>query len=76
MGRPAGLLSAVDLPPVTGAVGPWVGTDPEPARVNFASTRCDNTQFTGKGLKHALTRTYLFPAKKKVDPKKKAEPAT
>ncbi|WP_114327787.1 hypothetical protein [Nocardioides currus] len=67
VGRPAGLLAAVDLPPVTGAVGPWVGTDPERARTNFAATRCDNTQFTGKGLKHTLTRTFLFPAKKKVD---------
>lgn len=67
VGKPAGLLAAVDLPPVTGAVGPWVGTDPERARVNFAATRCDNTQFRGKGVKHPLTRTFLFPAKKKVD---------
>ena len=35
--------------------------------MNFASTRCDNTQFRGKGMKHTLTRTFLFPAKKKVD---------
>ncbi len=67
VGRPTGLLDPVDLPPVIGAVGPWVGTDPERARVNFAATRCDNTQFTGKGLKHPLTRTFLFPAKKRVD---------
>lgn len=67
VGKPSGLLAAVDLPPVTGAVGPWVGTDPERARVNFAATRCDNTQFRGKGVKHPLTRTFLFPAKKKVD---------
>lgn len=67
VGRPPGMLAAVDLPPVTGAVGPWVGTDPERARVNFASTRCDNTQFRGKGMKHTLTRTFLFPAKKQVD---------
>lgn len=67
VGRPAGLLSAVDLPPVSGAVGPWVGTDPERARANFAATRCDNTQFRGNGMKHTLTRTFLFPARKKVD---------
>jgi DNA-directed RNA polymerase specialized sigma24 family protein len=67
VGKPSGLLSAVDLPPVTGAIGPWVGTDPERARVNFAATRCDNTQFRGKGMKHPLTRTFLFPARKKVD---------
>ena len=47
--------------------GPWVGTDPERARTNFASTRCDNTRFDGKGLKHNLTRTFLFPANRKVD---------
>lgn len=67
VGQPSGLLAAVDLPPVTGAVGPWVGTDPVRARNNFASTRCDNTQFRGKGMRHTLTRTFLFPAKKKVD---------
>lgn len=60
VGKPAGLLATVDLPPVTGATGPWVGTDPERARTNFAATRCDNTQFTGKGVKHALTRTFVF----------------
>lgn len=67
VGRPAGMLAAVDLPPVTRAVGPWVGTDPEKARTNFASTRCDNTRFDAKGLKHNLTRTFLFPANRNVD---------
>lgn len=67
VGKPAGLLAAVDLPPVTGAIGPWVGTDPVRALNNFASTRCDNTQFRGKGMRHTLTRTFLFPAKQKVD---------
>ncbi len=67
VGRPAGMLAAVDLPPVTRAVGPWVGTDPEKARTNFASTRCDNTRFDAAGLQHNLTRTFLFPANRKVD---------
>jgi DNA-directed RNA polymerase specialized sigma24 family protein len=67
VGRPAGMLAAVDLPPVTRAVGPWVGTDPEKARTNFAATRCDNTRFDGPGLRHNLTRTFLFPAARKVD---------
>ncbi|MCW2834329.1 MAG: hypothetical protein JWN68_2282 [Nocardioides sp.] len=67
VGRPPGLLSAVDLPPVAGAVGPWVGTDPQRARANAASTYCDNTQFTGKGVKRPLTRTFLFLAQKKID---------
>ncbi|WP_107705660.1 SigE family RNA polymerase sigma factor [Nocardioides allogilvus] len=65
IGQPSGLLAAVDLPPVSGAVGPWVGTDPVRARNNYAATRCDNTTFRGKGLKQALTRTFLFPATKK-----------
>ncbi|QIK75506.1 hypothetical protein [Nocardioides piscis] len=64
LGRPAGLLQAVDLPPVSGAVGPWVGTDPERARKNYASTRCDNIQFREKGMKHSLTRTFVFPQSK------------
>ena len=67
VGRPAGMLAAVDLPPVTRAVGPWVGTDPEKARTNFAATRCDNTRFDAQGLQHNLTRTFLFPANREVD---------
>jgi hypothetical protein len=41
--------------------GPWVGTDPEKARNNYAATRCDRTTFQGKGISRALTRTFLFP---------------
>ncbi len=62
-----GLLSEVDLPPVAGAVGPWVGTSPEPADVNVAATRCDRTSFQGKGLQGGVTRTYLFPRGKRAD---------
>lgn len=58
---PPGLLSAVDLPPVSAVRGPWVGTDPERARNNYAATRCDRTTFQGKGISRALTRTFLFP---------------
>ncbi len=61
IGTPAGFLSVVDLPPVAAVRGPWVGTDPERARTNFASTRCDRTTFTGKGITRALTRTFVFP---------------
>ncbi len=60
-GMPPGLLSAVDLPPVSAVRGPWVGTDPERARNNYAATRCDRTTFQGKGISRALTRTFLFP---------------
>lgn len=66
-GQAPGMLAAVDLPPVTNAVGPWVGTAPEVARVNVAATRCDNTAFTGPGLSSNFTRTFLFPANRKAD---------
>ena len=61
------MLAAVDLPPVTRAVGPWVGTDPGRALTNSAATRCDTTCFNAKGLQHNLTRTFLFPANRRVD---------
>lgn len=67
IGDPAGLLAAVDLPPVKFAVGPWVGTDPEKARTNFAATRCDRTSFRGKNIERALTRTFLFPESEGAD---------
>jgi hypothetical protein len=67
VGTPPGLLAVVDLPPVAIARGPWVGTEPEPARTNFAATRCDRTTFQGKGIRRALTRTFLFPATPKAD---------
>ena len=62
-----GMLSEVDLPPVTNARGPWVGTDPQPAGVNVASTRCDNTSFTVEGMTGDLTRTFLFPQNEQAD---------
>ncbi|GAB3028174.1 hypothetical protein GCM10011376_16400 [Nocardioides flavus (ex Wang et al. 2016)] len=61
IGTPPGLLSVVDLPPVARVRGPWVGTEPERARSNYAATRCDRTTFQGKGISKALTRTFLFP---------------
>jgi hypothetical protein len=67
IGTPPGLLSVVDLPPVAAVRGPWVGTDPARAGgTNFASTRCDRTTFTGKGIRRALTRTFLFPETRDV----------
>ena len=61
IGTPPGLLSVVDLPPVAAVRGPWVGTEPERARNNYAATRCDRTTFQDKGISKALTRTFLFP---------------
>ncbi len=60
IGTPPGFLSVVDLPPVASVRGPWVGTDPERARTNFAATRCDRTTFTGDGISRAKTRTFVF----------------
>lgn len=67
VGDPAGLLAAVDLPPVSLVRGPWVGTDPVRARANLAATRCDNTSFSGKGVRRTLTRTFLFPESPRAD---------
>ena len=68
IGALPGLLSVVDLPPVSAVRGPWVGTDPEKASsTNYASTRCDRTTFTGKGISLAKTRTFLFPETRDVD---------
>lgn len=62
IGAPPGLVSVVDLPPVSAVRGPWVGTDPERAgTTNYASTQCDRTTFTGKGITKARTRTFVFP---------------
>lgn len=59
-GATLGLLSTVDLPPVSAVRGPWVGTDAEPTTVNNAATRCDNTSFEQQGIKQALARTFVF----------------
>ncbi|MBS2939195.1 hypothetical protein KDN32_15750 [Nocardioides sp. J2M5] len=61
LGTGSGMLSVVDLPPVTAVRGPWVGPDPIRARTNDAATRCDRTSFQGKGISKALTRTFVFP---------------
>ena len=63
-GEVPGMLSEFDLPPIKGARGPWVGTEPSKATKNFAATRCDNTSFSGGGITHNLTRTFLFPQEK------------
>ncbi|WP_110182835.1 hypothetical protein [Nocardioides solisilvae] len=62
-----GMLTELDLPPVAGAIGPWVGTAPKPARTNTAQTRCDRTTFQAKGLRDSRTRTFLFLQGKRAD---------
>jgi hypothetical protein len=67
VGKPAGLLSVVDLPPVTDARGPWVGTDPAPPDGNPAATRCDSTTFTGRAVRAPTSRTFLFPRVRRAE---------
>ncbi|HQR28537.1 MAG TPA: hypothetical protein PLP61_15950, partial [Nocardioides sp.] len=60
-GAVPGMLSTIDLPPVTSVDDAWVGTDPRRATVNAAATQCDRAEFTERPITHALTRTFLFP---------------
>lgn len=56
-----GMLGEVDLPPVTGVVRPWVGTEPRKAMTNVASTSCDQADFAQPGITNNLTRSFLIP---------------
>jgi len=64
VGDAPGMLSEVDLPPVSRVMKPWVGTEPRRASVNVAATACDNTAFTGKQMSNNLTRSFVIPAAK------------
>jgi DNA-directed RNA polymerase specialized sigma24 family protein len=64
VGDAPGMLSEVDLPPVTRVMKPWVGTEPRRASVNVAATGCDNTAFTGKQMSNNLTRSFVIPGAK------------
>ncbi|HET8961611.1 hypothetical protein [Nocardioides sp.] len=64
VGDAPGMLSEVDLPPVTRVMKPWVGTEPRRASVNVAATGCDKTAFTGKQVSNNLTRSFVIPAAK------------
>jgi hypothetical protein len=61
VGAAPGLLSEVDLPPVTKVTKPWVGTPPDVAATNLAATRCDDTDFSGGGVSNGATRSFLIP---------------
>ena len=60
-GPAPGMLSVVDLPPVRRVSLPWVATEPRKAMINAASTRCDETTFTGRRISHNITRSFLVP---------------
>lgn len=57
-----GLLSPVDLPPVTGVNQPWAATPATAASRNLAATPCDHTSFST--AKNAMTRVFLIPEAK------------
>lgn len=67
-GTEPALMNEVDLPPVTGVDQPWVGTNPAPATSNVAATRCDEASFTGAGISHAMTRSFVIPTAKGLAP--------
>lgn len=60
-GEEKGLLSALDLPGLSGVPRPWAGTSPAPARPNPAATTCDRAQFAQMGAVRTRTRTFLVP---------------
>lgn len=64
VGEVPGMLSEVDLPPVTNVERPWVGTQPRKATANVAATRCDQADFSSAPMTNNLTRTFLIPKTK------------
>lgn len=61
VGQVPGMLGEIDLPPVTGVMRPWVGTEPRKAMTNVAATGCDKAEFTGSGISNNLTRSFVIP---------------
>lgn len=60
-GGPPGMVTELDLPPVSGVRQGWVGTEPTPAETNTAATQCDQADFSSPPMTGSLTRTFLFP---------------
>lgn len=56
-----GMLSEVDLPPVTKVAKPWVGTEARRTKQNFAASGCARGDFTGTSISHTQTRSFLIP---------------
>ena len=61
VGQIPGMLSEVDVPPIVGVPRPWIGTEPRKALDNDASTSCDNADFSAKGMRNNVTRTFVIP---------------
>ncbi|MBF4765530.1 hypothetical protein ISU07_20565 [Nocardioides islandensis] len=60
-GEVPAMLSAVDLPPVTGIDRPWVGTEARVANTNLAASRCDSTSFQVDKMRRSMTRSFVIP---------------
>ncbi|MBC9733690.1 hypothetical protein [Nocardioides marmotae] len=60
VGEQPSLLSEIDLPPVRRVAAPWTGSPVVKANTNPASTPCDRTTFTGRGMRNNVTRTFVI----------------
>lgn len=67
VGDAPGMIDEVDLPPLPGVSQPWVGTEPERAALNVASTRCDETDFSKAPVRRGTTRSFLVPEARLAD---------
>jgi len=61
VGEAAGMLTEVDLPPVSGVARPWVGTQIRKATVNYAASGCARADFGLAAISNQLTRTFVIP---------------
>ncbi|MEO5854358.1 MAG: hypothetical protein ABIQ15_17770 [Nocardioides sp.] len=61
VGEAPGMLSEVDLPPVTRVEKPWVGTQVRKATVNYAASGCARANFNADIISNALTRSFVIP---------------
>ena len=67
VGQVPGMLGEIDLPPVTGVVRRWVGTEPRRAVTNVAATSCDRADFSAPPMTNNMTRSFLVPGAKVPD---------
>ena len=64
VGEVPGMLSEVDLPPVSRIEKPWVGTQVHKATVNYAASGCARAPFSSESVSNALTRSFVVPGAK------------
>ncbi|GAA2119233.1 hypothetical protein GCM10009843_11770 [Nocardioides bigeumensis] len=61
IGDAPGMISEVDLPPVTVVSKPWVGTQVRKAVANYAASGCARARFAVDDMSNALTRSFVIP---------------